>query len=80
MNASDIISATLLLILVVGLIIYVIVIFEMWKGKKGLFAPYTPVPAPTNAFYPLVSVVPDTPEQAAFKESLAEQIRALGST
>jgi hypothetical protein len=76
-NSATIISFILLFLIIIGIIVYVIVIFEMWKGNKGLFAPYTPPPAPANSFYPLSDVLPDTPEQAATKQNLAEQMNSL---
>lgn len=76
-KSSDIISFVLFFIIIIGIIIYLIVIFEMWKNKKGLFAPYKPVPLPANAFYPLDNVVPDTPEQSAVKAELAKQMAAV---
>jgi hypothetical protein len=76
-NSSTVISFILLFLIIIGLIVYVIVIFEMWKGKKGLFTPYTPPPAPANSFYPLSDVIPDTPEQAATKQNLAEQMNSV---
>lgn len=44
-------------------IAYVLVLFECYKNKTFIFAPYTAPPPPANTFYPLGEIIPLTQEQ-----------------
>lgn len=57
------ISIGILISILVVMIIYVLVIFELYRKQTFIFAPYTPPPAPANAFYPLGSVRPMTQDE-----------------
>jgi len=63
MNTSNAISVGILIFILITIIIYVIVMFELFKQRKFIFAPYVPPPPPTNSFYPLGAVSPLTQEQ-----------------
>ena len=56
-------SIGILITILIIMIIYVIFIFEMYRKKEFIFSPYTPPPAPVNAFYPLGSVRPMTQDE-----------------
>lgn len=56
------ISIGILVALILILVIYVIILFEMYKGKWGIFAPYV-APNLPNSFHPLGGVVQLTPQE-----------------
>ncbi len=57
------VSIGILIGILVIIIIYAIFMFEMYRKQQFIFAPYTPPPAPANAFYPLGSVRPMTQDE-----------------
>lgn len=63
MVTSTNISVAIIIFLLIGIIIYAIVLFEMYKTKAHIFADYTPPTPPSNYFYPLGGVRPLTQEE-----------------
>lgn len=55
------IAAIILGVLVVGLIVYFIILFETYREGKFIFTPYQPPTPPSPSFYPLGSVTPMDP-------------------
>jgi flagellar basal body-associated protein FliL len=53
----------ILVFVLVIIIVYTIVMFEMYKRGEFIFSPYVPKPAPPNSFYPLGTITPLTQEQ-----------------
>lgn len=48
--------------------------FLAYRDKFGPFKPYEPVPAPSNAFYPLGSVRPATEAEIADRQAIAQAL------
>lgn len=65
---ADKATLALFIVLIVVLVGYAIFIFIMYSKKKFIFAPYQQPPLGANQFYPLVSVVPLTPDQQAARK------------
>lgn len=61
------ISTGILIAMGVIAIIYFIVLFECYKNKTFIYAPYTPPPPPVdqNPFYPTGDIIPLTPTEIA---------------
>lgn len=75
--ASKGISIGILIFILFIMIVYVIVMFELYKRQKFIFSPYTPPPAPPNSFYPLGTVTPMTQEEIEARNAI---IRASTSS
>lgn len=72
------ISVGILIFILISMIVYVIVLFELYKQQTFIFAPYTPPTPPSNYFYPLGKVTPLTPVQIEQRNAV---IRAsIGTT
>lgn len=56
--SSNAISVTILVFILLTVIIYVIVMFELYKNQTFIFSPYTPPVPQTPHFYPLGAVHP----------------------
>lgn len=63
---------------IIGLFIFVFVVlvgvgiylFEAYKSRTFIFAPYSPPPAPAGTFYPLRPIIPLDAEQIAARQLL----------
>ena len=56
-------SIGIMIFIFVVAIIYVIVLFELYKQKRFIFAPYVPPTPPAPFFYPLGKITPLTQEE-----------------
>jgi hypothetical protein len=65
-------------ILTVGIVIYIIVIYESYKNSTGVFAPYVSSP-PENSCKPLIAVRKLTPEEQAKRAQILSNAPAKGS-
>lgn len=61
--SSKEIAIGILIFILITIIVYVIVMFELYKKQTFIFTPYTPPPPPPNSFYPLGSITPLTHEE-----------------
>lgn len=61
--ATKAIAIGILIFILIVIIIYTIVMFESFKKKSFVFAPYIPPTPPTNHFFPLGEVTPMTPSE-----------------
>ena len=68
--ASKGIAIGVLIFILFVMIVYVIVMFELFKQQKFIFSPYTPPPPPPNSFYPLGTVTPMTPEEIEARNAI----------
>lgn len=57
------VSVGIIIFLLVVVIIYAIVLFELYKTKSFIFADYVPQTPPGDHFYPLGSIRPLTQEE-----------------
>lgn len=62
-SSSKGICVGILIFILIIVIVYAIVLFELHKSQKFIFAPYTPPPPPPNSFFPLGKVTPLTQDQ-----------------
>jgi hypothetical protein len=64
MSAIKGISIGVLVTLIIILVVYIVLMFEWYKNRTVVFAPYTPPapPADQNAFYPISNVQPMSQE------------------
>ena len=70
---GKLISIGIIIFIFILMIIYIIVMFELYKRDLFIFAPYTPPTPKTKHFYPLGSVTKMTQEEI---ERRNEVIRA----
>lgn len=72
------IAIGILIFILIVMMIYVIIMFELYKQQKFIFAQYTPPTPPSNHFYPLGNVTPLTQEEIDHRNAI---IRAsVGAT
>jgi len=53
----------IIITLLIAVIIYAIIIFELFKSQTSIFAPYMPPTPPSYYFFPLGSVRPMSQEE-----------------
>ncbi len=63
-------SIAILISLIVIMIIYVIILFELYKQQEFIFAPYSPPVPPSNYFYPLGEITPLTQEEIEHRNAI----------
>lgn len=52
------------------IIIYLIVLFELYKGRKFIFSPYTVATFPPDTFFPLGVITQMTAEEIAIRNAI----------
>lgn len=57
-SKSKHICVGILIFILVVIVIYVLVMFELFKNQAFIFKPYVPPAPPENSFYPLGKVTP----------------------
>ena len=78
-KSTKAISVGILIFVLLVIIIYVIVMFELYKNKAFIFSPFTPSPPPANSFYPLGSVTPMTQEEIDQRNAIITASRGTAS-
>ena len=61
---------TLIMIMIIVVLVYTIVMFELYKHQVGIFKPYKRPTPPGAHFFPLGTVTPLTPDELATKNQV----------
>lgn len=75
---TAVLSFVLLAVLAVGMIVYIILVYESYKNKDWLFAPFNS-PPPSNSCYPLGAVIKLSPDQIAKRAELLQNAPPKGT-
>lgn len=73
------ISIGILIFLLILIIIYSIILFELYKQKRFIFSTYTPPTPPGSFFYPLKSVRPLSQEEIDTRNRIILMSNNVGS-
>lgn len=69
-STTKAISTGIILFILLTIIIYVIVMFELYKNRLSIFAQYVPPPPPSNHFFPQGTVTPLSQEEIESRNAI----------